>query len=475
MKDFLPIYCLLVWALVCPASWGDDGVLTLEQAVKETLSYNRDLLSARLNTATSRQRLRQAKAEFDFSIRPDGRANAGDDREDLAYGLGLRKRFSIGTDVNALARYRLVSDDTNGIDQQESLLRVELSQPLFRNAGRLINLEPVVAGKQRVLAAERMFEVRKADLVLQTSEQFHAVKISERRLQIDLEAVDRLSDLARLTVARERQSGGGSVDRLRTDLQVGQAQVRVANTREQLIADRQELADLLGRSPEDFSIQLAPAELSIIELPDMEAAYRIALSNRLDYAQILQEYEDAGRKEHIVRKSVWPDIRLTTAYEIRGVDEGFSNIRGSEDDDWFAGLTIGSDFNKTREKADIAIAGTEVELARIGIRDTEFRIARQVRDRLAGCRRSQAEYEISKRNAILARDRLKLARRLYTLGRGTNFDVVEAQDALVSTELQKHESRADVSIATFRLLHAMGCLVDHPLYLKPGAVGEDGT
>ena len=69
---------------------------------------------------------------------------------------------------------------------------------------------------------------------------------------------------------------------------------------------------------------------------------------------------------------------MTTAYEIRGAGDSSTDALDFDDDDWFAGLTVGSDLNTTREEADIALAGTEVELARIGIRGVEARLGKRM-------------------------------------------------------------------------------------------------
>ena len=477
MKAILCAYCSFLLLCIAPITGHAqvDEAVTLEHAVEQVLSFNRSLLSTRLQAQTSQQQLRQVASDFELKVRPDGRANAASDRKDLGGGIRVDKRLSTGTTLGAGMQYSWIDGDAVADDRQSGRLRFEVSQALFRNAGKLVNLEPVVAGELRVIAAERLFEIRKADLVLETGIQFHDVKILERRLQIDQQAVERLQGLAKLTAARERQGGGTRVDSLRVELQLGQAQVRLENTREQLLAAQQEFMDLMGWSPDEDVLELAPAGLALSQLPELAAGYHLALSNRLDYAQVTQELRDADRAQLIARRSLWPDLRLTTAYERSGDGTNRSDALGFEDDTWFAGLTVGSDLRQTREEGDVAIAGTGVELARISIRDTQFRISRQIRDRIAACRRSRAEYEISKRNAKVANDRLRLAKRLYELDRGSSFDVVDAEGEYVSAELAKFESRAAVSKASFRLLHAMGVLVEHPDELKVEAVHENDT
>jgi outer membrane protein TolC len=101
------------------------------------------------------------------------------------------------------------------------------------------------------------------------------------------------------------------------------------------------------------------------------------------------------------------------------------------------------------------------------IRIRELAIAREVQQRLSALQLARSERIIAERNFKLASDRARLARRLFERGRGDNFSVTDAEEALQDAENKRLGARAEASISGYELLHGLGMLVEVPADLKP--------
>jgi hypothetical protein len=82
-------------------------------------------------------------------------------------------------------------------------------------------------------------------------------------------------------------------------------------------------------------------------------------------------------------------------------------------------------------------------------------------------RRARDELDIAKRNFALAASRAKLTRRLFKLGRENNFSVTDAETAFIRSENRLFVAQSESVNSGYRLMRALGTLVESPAYLKP--------
>jgi outer membrane protein TolC len=289
------------------------------------------------------------------------------------------------------------------------------------------------------------------------------------QIQSDESFYNRLEKLYRLTQAREKQGRNTRVDSLRVELQRGQALSRLENNRERLYSTQQDFAELLGFDPaQTFRLDTPPR--FTFDIPPIEEAVRIALENRLDYAQVLQDLQDARRGVKIARRRLHPALNLVARYERFGEGDGFSEVSTLDEDTVLFGLSTDADFNQARERASFGQAVIDEESGRQIIRIREVSIAREVQQQLAAHRRAQTDVSIAGRNFRLADNRARLARRLFESGRGDNLSVTDAEDAYVQAQAQLLAATAEASISTYRILRVLGTLMEFPEELKPGAL-----
>ena len=278
-----------------------------------------------------------------------------------------------------------------------------------------------------------------------------------------------MDQLHRVTKAHELLGKTTRVDTLRVALLRGEAASRLAFAKERLSSTRNDFVELLG-VPRDAEFQLAPVPALDFEIPEIDDAVKIALENRVDYAQVIQDREDSLRNVQIARRSLLPDVRLTVGHEWRGDGVGSSGVFDLNENIWFFRVSVGTDLNPAIERANLGSAAYRNQSATKLIEIIELSIARLVQQHLLAHRRARQELNIATRNFGLAESRAKLTRRLFTLGREDNFSVTDAETAFVRSENRLFLAQSESVNSGYRLMRALGTLVESPPNLKPQSI-----
>ncbi|MFZ0486066.1 MAG: TolC family protein [Arenicellales bacterium] len=434
--------------------------LTLERAIGLALTRNRSLAISALGPRSAALSVDTARSAFAISAHPEVSINTlASGRGATTLGLSASRKFRTGTELSS----RVVREEFQGIDGNQERLVVEVSQPLFRFAGRLVNEEPIVQARSDLRRARRRLASQKQDLVVDVAREYENILRLQQQLEADRGSYKRSETLFKRTSAREKLGRASRIDTLRVDLQRGQAQSRLESDREQLESTKRAFAELLGFDP-GTSFRLEPTVALDINVPPLEEAVRIAFDNRLDYAQALEDRVDSQRGVRIARKGLWPDVRVVARYE-HTYDAALGGL--IDDNRWFLGLSADTDFNHTRERNALKQAGIDAESARQFVEMVQLSIARELQQRMLAYHRAAADLKIRERNLRYAKARLDLARRLFDIGRGDNFTVTDAEQAFVQAQSDHLAGKSDASITAYELLRTMGTLTEVPDTLKP--------
>lgn len=372
-----------------------------------------------------------------------------------------------GTTLSVSGGVEDIPDDLGGFGlRQGQRVQVAISQPLFRNFGRLMHGEGIVQANNDLKTAQRQYELQKNDLVINVVATYEGLLRLQRQVESDTESFNRMDDLHRVTQAHELIGKTTRVDTLRVALLRGEAASRLKIAKERLDSTGKDFVELLG-FPLGTEFELAPVPVLTFELPEVDEAVAIAMRNRMDYAQVLQDREDSLRNVQISRRSLLPDVRLTVGHE--WWDQSATTPDGLELDDnvWFFRVSLGTDLNPAIERAELSKAVLQERSSAQLVEIIELSIARQVQQQLLAHRRAREELDIATRNLELAASRAKLTRRLFELGRENNFSVTDAETSLIQSEHRLFLARSESVNSGYRLMRALGTLVESPQYLKP--------
>ncbi len=449
---------LLLLAAV-PSLFAQQPGMDLDRAIRLALEQNRRLAVDALGTRSAGYAVRRAESAFDVVIRPALDISSLDGDDATSAGLEVSRRLRVGTELRAAVR----SEEFDRPIGRRARLALEVNQPLFRDYGTLVNEEPIRQATSSLRRTERQYHAQRSDLVLDVISSYESIQRLRRQVEADLRALGRARELADSTRAKESLGRTSRIDSLRVDLQQGQAESRLEGDRAALESEYRAFAELLGVEPGE-RFELAPPEVFEIDLPLAVDAVRLALDNRLDYAQALHDRNDASRGVRIARNLLRPDVTFTGRFE--AADKPFI-IGDGDKTRWFFGLTGDTNLNNTSDRLGAEQAAVEEMAAGQRIRVVELAVAREVQQRMLDYRRARSELGILERNLENAAARLELARSLFEVGRSDNFSVTDAETAFQDAEAELLSGQASASVAGYSFLHTTGTLVDFPAYLKP--------
>jgi hypothetical protein len=201
--------------------------LSLDEAIEQALAHNRDLAKGALDVRGYRLAQQEARESVrGFRVVPEGAAGMGPDGEDWRSGLRAEATGPAGTRVALAAAIRSVEVD-EADEMRRGEVRVEISQPLFRDFGSLVRNEPAVAAGETLRAARRAWERDRSALVLRVVELYEGLIYRRRQIERDEELAGRLERLWALADARERQGRATRTEVMRLDFQRGEAEARL--------------------------------------------------------------------------------------------------------------------------------------------------------------------------------------------------------------------------------------------------------
>jgi outer membrane protein TolC len=439
--------------------------LDLPLAINYAVSQNKALARVRLSIDSGQLREADAAADFKPNILPDFASSRTAGQDAVRYGVRGTTKLDWGTVLNV--GVGAVTVKGAGESQTRGSVRFEVQQPIFRNFGSSVAREPLLQAASDLRSARRKYELQKADLVLEVVQTYENILRIGQQVQADRESAKRNDDLYRVTQAREGLGKTTRVDSLRVELLRGQALARLEAGQERLTSAQRDFAELLGVPP-DTVFELTPAPALELQVQGSEEAVKIALENRLDYAQAIQDYDDAVRGAILAGRRLTPDMRVTVSYDdFPSTATAFGSVpTGSPL--WFVGISSPTDFNITKERIALDQAKVTQTSTSQAIDLIKLSIARQVQQQLEVYRKARAALTIADQNLVIATRRAKLAKSLFEFGRGDNFSVTDAEVAFLQAESQLFSARADTSITAYQLSRVLGKIVDVADDLKPG-------
>lgn len=458
----LVVFVLFVGALTPLISFAQEPI-DIERAIEYALVQNRELVRSALAVDSSELGVRSARTEFQISLRPEASSGFSGDKNPRKYGLTASKKLIWGTELR-MSGHEL--SDLGDENLHRSSIQLEIEQPIFRNFGTLIHGETTIQANNNLKSARRRFGMQKADLVVEVVTTYENIFRLEHQVRSDRKSFKRMDALCKLTRAKELLGRTTRIDTLRVELLRGQALSRLEANKKRLFSQERDFAELLGFPP-DTVFDLKPTPVLDFTVPEFEEAVRVALQNRLDYAQVLQDHNDARRSVRLARKKLLPDLKLILRHKWFGEGQSASEARRFDENVWFFGITTGTDISAGKERVALTRAHIDETSALETIKIVELSIARQVQQHLLAYRRAQEESKLSEQNFHLAESRAKLARRLFELGRGENISVTDAEEAYWQAENQLFAARAESSISGYRMFRVLGTLSEVSEELKP--------
>lgn len=371
-------------------------------------------------------------------------------------GFGTRLTAAFTTDF-----LRFLTGDPRTMTSSQ--LGATLVQPLWRGAGYKATLENLTQAEHNVLYALRDFTRFRKDFSVQIATAYYnvlqnrdAVRNSFLNLQSSRRNAERTRELARegrVTQAdlgrleqQELSSEGNWINAVRSYKQtLDNFKIQLGLTTDaNVLLDDRELQQL----------RIAHPDISV------EDSIRVALATRLDYQNLREQYEDAGRKIGVAANALRAQIDLVAAAGIDSPQEKSTRFPVPDFDryHWNAGLNLNLPLERTAERNAYRASLIAYESTRRAFELRSDEIKLQVRDSWRALDQAKRTFEISEIGVRIAERRVEEQNLLAELGRAKAQDQVDAQNDLVSSKNQLTQALVAHTISRLQFWNNLGIL-----------------
>lgn len=434
-----------------------ETALTLRGAITEALAASPSLRAPDDGRTIASIRERQAAARFGVKVTPSlqtGSVSSGFSQRTL--GVAATKRLATGATVQLDANsYQFGEGATSFRDNGYT---VGISQPLLRGWTSVASAD-LDQARRNTVSAGRMYVDARQRLVVSVADAYFAVVRAQRLVAAAERALDRARHLIIASDARSKVGLATELDVLRADLLASQSEAALVAQQETAETAADVLNTLIGR-PAFGAIDLADVQVDLDEpSPSPVDGYvQTAIASRLEVREARDRISDAKRSETVARWNLLPPVNLDVAYARVGLGSAAFYTVNPLLNGWRFGISTSYGLDRSDETAIAATANVVVRAAERDARDTERRVADEVRHGYRAWVRTAATLEIQSKAVALAERQLRLAQLRYERGVAGNFDVIDAANNLLQAQSGLIGAEVDRALAGLTLRRVAGTL-----------------
>ena len=477
---------------------GEVIKVTAEDVARMATANNPDLVAGRYEPRISAERLAEAQAVFMPTLTSGIQRNVrqappesiflGTDgvRTDLWSGnVGIGQLLPRGGGSYSVGWNSLRSNASSSLSNFNPSVTAQLqaivSQPLLRD----FKIDPFRAQVETSRRNQQISEINLQELGTSLSASAEraywnlvlanaAVAVQQRSLDLSLE-LER-NNRARVDVG---QSPPLDLVAARAEVALRRENLIVARTLVRQAEDQLRVLVLDPKRPDFWFARIEPADLvpPIGPPPDVDAAVRVALSERTDLQRARREIETSEISLKLAKNAVLPDLRVQGGYLTSGLGGtellrtgGFpGTVVGQEFTafgdvlrqlfvgsypTWNVAVTLSYPLGRSVEQAALARSSLEREQSVERLRSSELKVVREVRQAAMQLEQNLQRIETTRLGRELSEQRLDAEQKRYEVGMSTNFNVIQAQRDLAVARNAELLAQLDYQLALITFVTA---------------------
>ena len=454
--------------------------LSIEQAVMGVLQHNRDLKIQKLEPVKVGTFENIERAAFDpelfaeiLSTREELPASFRTDEGPIINdktefsGLGLRKKFATGTEVETGISHER-SRPGDATDEQTTRIGLSLTQSLLKGFGPSVNLVDVKQARLDTALSVQELKGFTETLVAETEMAYWQYVLAGRKIAIFEQSLE-IAKTQRDEI--EEQISVGLLPR--TEAAAARSEVALQeqaliNAKSTLEEQRLKLLHHISPGGEDpFDLQVNPTSIPEIEtLPITNLPDRIRLAeetrSELNEAQLRLE---KNRLETIMTQNgMLPRLDLFMALGRSGYGDRFSTaFKGMGDhslNDFQIGLSLNHPMgNRAPEAKDMAAVTSRLQ-ARIAVENLIKLIELDVRLAVNEVERTKKQIAASRTTRQFQEQTSRAEKERFDVGSSTALLVTQAQHDLLIARIAEVEATVNFRMALVKLYLAEGSLLE---------------
>jgi len=465
--------------------------LSLDEAIAQAVAGNLDLGVARLAPRIAEAQLTQAQAAFDTVFFADlnwqkldtpqpagaipGLAN-DTKQENFTLNTGVRKLLTTGGTLQldtTLARNER-TPSFFAVDRfYDADVLLSLNQPLLRNFGSDVSTSQIVLAKNARADAGEQLRQTLNELVANVEQAYWNLDLARRQVLIQQRLLDRtvternrLEERANFDVSPVRITEANSrVELRRADLIRVRASVRNASDQLKRLINSPglPLANETLILPTDVPVD-TPITFSLLD------SVTTALERRPELARSLLGVNDAEVRQRLADNAVLPQLDLTAAIGLNGIDDGdgseaYSNLTDTDFVDYILGLSFEQPLGNRSAKALASQRQLERSQAVTAYRRDAQDVVLEVKNALRDVMTSYELVGATRAARWAAADSLRSINVQEEVGVALTDEFLldlklNAQERLADAEFQEAQALANYMTSIAELYRSMGVLIE---------------
>jgi len=454
--------------------------MTLDEAIARASQMNLDIQTARLSPRMQSYSLDAARAVYTPTFSANyGYNNAANQSTSQLDGgaLTTTQRHTLNAGVTQPVPWyggRLGVNFNNSRTSTNNSFST--LNPSYRSTASVDYTQPLLSGlktdNQRAALqtqeiqgdiTEIQLESRIANITEQVRQAYWGLRASIELIEIQRRSLGQAQRLLADNQVRVRLGTMAQIQVIQAEAQVAGAEQALLNAEIQWRNQELIFKSLLISGADD---PLLYQTINPVELPtvleqdiDIQAAIEVALSERTDIQQQRYERRMAEIDLDVTRDSRLPDLNLTASYSLQGTGgnvydrsglggapilvqpggyfDGIQSIAGFDVPTWNVGVSFSYPLGMRSAKANLQRAQLQMEQRDLAIRSQELAIVTEVTNAGLAVRDSRLQLAAATRSRELSEESAAAELTRFNAGVATNYEVVQAQDALTSARLSE--------------------------------------
>lgn len=371
--------------------------------------------------------------------------------------FSMSQLLALGGEVSVSVANDFVKYWSGGLDHSAATaLAVDVIQPLWRDAGRLVAQENLTQAERDMVYAVRSFARFRKTFCVQTTSAYYGVLRSRDAVTNQWQNYERVRQSVERT---EWLAAKGDLPPFEVD-QARQDQLAAWDSWLQTIRRYQEQLDRFKVTlalPADAAVELDPQEVERLreaglrEIPlTLERVVRLALRRRFDLMNAVDAVADSERKVIIAANGLAPDLDLTLSASVDSEARKPLRLESSQGR-YSAGLEAGLPLNRKAERNAYRRSLITLEAARREADEQRDQVVLDIREAWRTLEDTAARYRTQGESLKLADRRVESTSALLEAGRAQTRDLLEALRAQVSAQNALTSSLIDNILARLAL------------------------
>lgn len=492
---------------------GQTLPLSLSEAIRRAMENNNEVEIARTDVRISNSTLRSLLGLYDPTFTTNPRySNVVQPQTSTLGGADLSgttrsNEFRFDSNLKTLIKpgggdftvsFNNNRQETNFRFSQlnptfNSTLGFTLNQPLLKNRDIDSTRRQVRIQRKRVDQSELDFRRQTTDTINSVQRAYWDLVFALRDQQNKTQNLNLAKENLRQIEARIATGAAAPLQKAEIETELANRESDVLLAIQQVASAENALKKLIFKSTSDggWTEQIVPTDRPVFsdDKFDLDAALKDAVTNRFELKRLKLESDVNGLDVKYFTNQTRPQVDLTTSYSLVGVSgtllgavgsvpsrfvggysQALSNLGSGDTRTVAVGLTISFPVTGRKTRADLATAKLQTARIESQIRSQEEAVVVEVRNAVQAAETSRQRVLAARRARENAEIQLEGERKLFDVGRSTQFLLFQRENALanarnaeIKAETDYNKAAADIQRVTATTIEKNNVVIVDPL------------